>query len=135
MPAEIFPLEGSVPRVRAAPKPISQGHLPICSRPPSCSRLTSVKLKTAFISHSTRLRRFTLTLDTTPYGTEARVVSVSGDGAVALRLMQMGVVPGVSLSVVKSAPLGDPIQVRLRDYDLAMRRVEAKTITVTLSKD
>jgi Fe2+ transport system protein FeoA len=49
--------------------------------------------------------------------------------------MQMGVVPGVSLSVVKSAPLGDPIQVRLRDYDLAMRRVEAQTITVALDND
>jgi len=76
-----------------------------------------------------------VTLDKTPYGTEARVVSISGDGAVALRLMQMGVVPGVSLSVVKSAPLGDPIQVRLRDYDLAMRRVEAQTITVALGND
>ncbi|HEX3281525.1 MAG TPA: ferrous iron transport protein A [Pyrinomonadaceae bacterium] len=76
-----------------------------------------------------------MTLDTTPYGTRARVVSISGDGAVALRLMQMGVVPGVSLEVVKSAPLGDPIQVRLRDYDLAMRRVEAQTITVALAND
>lgn len=76
-----------------------------------------------------------MTLDTTPYGTQARVVSIGGDGAVALRLMQMGVVPGVALSVVKSAPLGDPIQVRLRDYDLAMRRVEAQTITVALDND
>jgi Fe2+ transport system protein FeoA len=49
--------------------------------------------------------------------------------------MQMGVVPGASLTVVKSAPLGDPIQVRMRDYDLAMRRVEAQTITVALDND
>lgn len=76
-----------------------------------------------------------MTLDTSPHGTQARVVSVDGDGAVALRLMQMGVVPGVSLMVVKSAPLGDPIQVRMRDYDLAMRRVEAQTITVALDND
>lgn len=76
-----------------------------------------------------------MTLDTSPHGTQARVVSVDGDGAVALRLMQMGVVPGVSLTVVKSAPLGDPIQVRMRDYDLAMRRVEAQTITVALDND
>jgi len=60
---------------------------------------------------------------------------VDGEGAVALRLMQMGVVPGVSLSVVKSAPLGDPIQVRVRDYDLALRRVEAQTITVAIDND
>ena len=73
-----------------------------------------------------------MTLDTTPYGARARVISVSGEGAVSQRLMQMGVVPGVSISVVKSAPLGDPIQVLVRDYHLALRRVEARTITVAL---
>jgi len=76
-----------------------------------------------------------VTLDTTPYGARARVISVSGDGAVALRLMQMGVLPGVAVSVVKSAPLGDPIQVRIRDYDLALRRIEAQTITVAFDND
>lgn len=76
-----------------------------------------------------------MTLDITPYGARARVVSVAGDGAVALRLMQMGVTPGVLISVVKSAPLGDPIQVRLRGYDLALRRIEAETITVSIDTD
>ena len=76
-----------------------------------------------------------MTLDTTPFGARARVVSVAGDGPVALRLMQMGVVPGVAVSVVRSAPLGDPIQVRIRDYDLALRRVEAQTITVAFEND
>ncbi|HEX9422354.1 MAG TPA: FeoA domain-containing protein [Pyrinomonadaceae bacterium] len=76
-----------------------------------------------------------MTLDTTPFGAPARVISVSGDGAVALRLMQMGVVPGVAVSVVKSAPLGDPIQVRIRDYDLALRRIEAQTITVAFDNE
>jgi Fe2+ transport system protein FeoA len=37
--------------------------------------------------------------------------------------------------VIKSAPLGDPIQVRIRDYDLALRRNEAQTITVTLDQE
>ena len=72
-----------------------------------------------------------MTLDATPLGSTARVVSVTGDGPVALRLMQMGVVPGVSVSVIRSAPLGDPIQIRVRDYDLALRRMEARTITVS----
>lgn len=76
-----------------------------------------------------------MTLDTTPFGKQARVVSVTGDGAVALRLMQMGVVPGVAVSVVKSAPLGDPIQIRVRDYDLALRRAEARTITVAIDHE
>lgn len=73
-----------------------------------------------------------MTLDTTPFGTPARVVSVKGDGTIALRLMQMGIVPGVSVRIVKSAPLGDPIQIRVRDFDLALRRLEARTITVAL---
>jgi ferrous iron transport protein A len=76
-----------------------------------------------------------VTLDTTPHGALARVVSVTGKGAVALRLMEMGVLPGVPISVVKSAPLGDPIQVRVRGYDLALRRIEAQTITVAIDSD
>lgn len=76
-----------------------------------------------------------MTLDTAPFGALTRVVSVEGEDAVALRLMQMGVVPGASVSVVRSAPLGDPIQVRIRDYDLAMRRTEAQTVTVAFDQD
>jgi Fe2+ transport system protein FeoA len=95
-----------------------------------------LKLKSDFNSDKKPGRwRSILTLDTTPFGTKARVVAVAGDGAVALRLMQMGVVPGVPVSVIKSAPLGDPIQVRIRDYDLALRRNEAQTITVTLDQE
>jgi ferrous iron transport protein A len=58
------------------------------------------------------------------------VVRVNGSGAVALRLMEMGVVPGVKIRVVRTAPLGDPIQVCIRNYHLALRRVEAETIIV-----
>jgi len=47
----------------------------------------------------------------------------------------MGFVPGVSVSVVKSAPLGDPIQIRVRDFDLALRRLEARAITVALDHE
>ncbi len=44
--------------------------------------------------------------------------------------MEMGVVPGVSVRVVKSAPFGDPLEIRVRGYNLAMRRSEAQTIEV-----
>jgi Fe2+ transport system protein FeoA len=47
--------------------------------------------------------------------------------------MEMGVVPGAPARVIKSAPLGDPIQICLGDYHLALRRNEARTITVTIS--
>jgi Fe2+ transport system protein FeoA len=75
-------------------------------------------------------RRAATTLDALPYGTEARVVSVDGEGAVARRLMEMGVVPGAPVCVIKAAPLGDPIEVRVRSYHLALRRAEAQTIRV-----
>lgn len=69
-------------------------------------------------------------LDTLPAGLAARVVNVQGSSAIARRLMEMGIVPGAPIKVVRTAPLGDPIQVCLRDYQLALRRAEARAITV-----
>jgi ferrous iron transport protein A len=65
-------------------------------------------------------------------GTRARVTAVNGSGRVTQRLLEMGVVPGVDLRIVKAAPFGDPIEVRLRGYSLAMRRSEANAIEVTI---
>ena len=59
------------------------------------------------------------------------VKNVAGSGPVSKRLMEMGVVPGVWIRVVKTAPFGDPIEIRLKGYNLAMRRNEAETIEVT----
>jgi Fe2+ transport system protein FeoA len=64
-------------------------------------------------------------------GGDARVVAVNGEGRITRRLMEMGVIPGVTLRVVKSAPFGDPIEVRIRGYSLAMRRSEAEAVEVT----
>ncbi|HEX6189686.1 MAG TPA: ferrous iron transport protein A [Pyrinomonadaceae bacterium] len=69
-------------------------------------------------------------LDTLPSGVAARVVNVQGSCAIARRLMEMGIVPGAHIRVVRTAPLGDPIQVCLRNYHLALRRAEARAITV-----
>jgi Fe2+ transport system protein FeoA len=66
-----------------------------------------------------------------PIGEFATVVSVNGENAVTKRLMEMGVVPGVRLRVVKTAPFGDPIEVRIRGYNLAMRRAEADAIEIS----
>jgi Fe2+ transport system protein FeoA len=65
-----------------------------------------------------------------PVGTNARVVAVDGRSAIARRLLEMGVVPGTPVRVIKSAPLGDPIEIRVRSYNLALRRTEAQTISV-----
>jgi ferrous iron transport protein A len=76
-----------------------------------------------------------MTLDRIPRDSTALVVSVDGTGASALRLMEMGIVPGAQVRVVKSAPLGDPIQICLRNYHLAVRRNEAQAVTVAICKD
>lgn len=64
-------------------------------------------------------------------GERANVLSVLGDGAIARRLMEMGVVPGAPVRVIKAAPLGDPLEIRVRDYHLALRQNEALTIIVS----
>ena len=69
-------------------------------------------------------------LDTLPWGLAARVVNVQGSSAITRRLMEMGIVPGAPIKVIRTAPLGDPIQVCLGTYHLALRRVEARAITV-----
>jgi ferrous iron transport protein A len=71
-----------------------------------------------------------MTLDKTPLGSTVRIVSLENSDVVTLRLMEMGMVPGSTVRVVKSAPLGDPIQICLRNYHLALRRNEARAITV-----
>jgi ferrous iron transport protein A len=74
----------------------------------------------------------TVALTTLPIGADARVVAVHGEGAVTRRLLEMGVIPGVTVSIVKKAPFGDPIEVRVRGYSLAMRRTEADAIEVAV---
>ena len=66
-----------------------------------------------------------------PVGITAKVIAVNGNNAISKRLMEMGVVPGVSVRVVKSAPFGDPLEIRVRGYHLAMRKNEADAIEVT----
>lgn len=72
-----------------------------------------------------------MTLNDLLKGESGRVDSVDGEGAVSRRLMEMGVVPGVDVRVLKSAPFGDPIEIRLLGYNLAVRRNEAAAINVS----
>ena len=73
-----------------------------------------------------------MTLDKTPLGSTVRIVSLEGSDRLALRLMELGIVPGSAVRVVKFAPLGDPIQICVKDYHLALRRNEARAITVAI---
>lgn len=72
------------------------------------------------------------TLSKLPVGSEGRVVSVNAANGTARRIMEMGIIPGVTVSVIKAAPFGDPIEVRVRGYSLAMRKTEADAIEVSL---
>jgi ferrous iron transport protein A len=76
-----------------------------------------------------------LSLDRLAPGVAARVLAVTGSGPVARRLMEMGVVPGAPVRVVKAAPLGDPLEVQVRNYHLALRRSEARTVTVATGEE
>ncbi len=71
-----------------------------------------------------------MTLANVQIGAKAKVRNVLGNDAISKRLMEMGIVPGVSVRVVKTAPFGDPIEIRVRGYNLAMRRNEAEAIEV-----
>lgn len=75
-----------------------------------------------------------MTLNDLPMGESGRVESVDDDGVVSRRLMEMGVVPGVNVRVLKSAPFGDPIEIRLLGYNLAVRRNEAAAINILSDK-
>lgn len=70
------------------------------------------------------------TLDTLPLGGAARVVRVQGSGSIAVRLLEMGFVPGTRVELVKVAPMGDPLELRIRGYHLSLRRAEAALVRV-----
>ena len=63
-------------------------------------------------------------------GEAGRVVAIAGDGDGVQRLMDMGVIRGTTLSVIRVAPLGDPLEVKVRGFMLTLRRSEAEHITV-----
>lgn len=63
-------------------------------------------------------------------GETVNVVRICGEGAVKRRLMDMGITKGVSIYVRKVAPLGDPIEVTVRNYELSLRKADAENIEV-----
>ncbi|PWM26996.1 MAG: ferrous iron transport protein A [Oscillospiraceae bacterium] len=70
------------------------------------------------------------TLRQTRVGEDATVVKLHGEGAVKRRIMDMGITKGVSVHVRKVAPLGDPIEVTVRGYELSLRKADADMIEV-----
>ena len=65
-----------------------------------------------------------------PVGSSAKVVRIHGEGAVKRRIMDMGITKGVEIYVRKVAPLGDPIEITVRGYELSLRKADAENIEV-----
>ena len=70
------------------------------------------------------------TLKEAKIGQTVQVVKLHGEGAVKRRIMDMGITRGVEVTVRKMAPLGDPIEVTVRSYELSLRKADAETIEV-----
>ncbi len=70
------------------------------------------------------------TLREVTIGNQVKVVKLHGEGAVKRRIMDMGITKGVEVIVRKAAPLGDPIEITVRGYELSIRKADAEMIEV-----
>ncbi len=70
------------------------------------------------------------TLKQAKVGDSVKVVKLHGEGAVKRRIMDMGITKGVEISIRKVAPLGDPVEVTVRGYELSLRKADAEMIEV-----
>ena len=71
-----------------------------------------------------------MTLDKLPVGKSAVITTVGGEGALRCRLLDMGLIPRTRVTLHKTAPMGDPIQIRVRGYELTIRLSDAAKIEV-----
>ena len=74
-----------------------------------------------------------MTLRDVSVGQTVKVTRLNGDGPVKRRIMDMGITKGVEVYVRKVAPLGDPVEVTVRGYELSLRKADAEMIEVGLS--
>lgn len=70
------------------------------------------------------------TLKQVKVGSTVKVVKLHGEGALKRRIMDMGITKGVSITVRKVAPLGDPIEITVRGYELSLRKADAEMIEI-----
>lgn len=72
-----------------------------------------------------------MTLDQAAIGEEVKITKVGGDGELRCRLLDMGLIPRTIVQIQKVAPMGDPIEIHLRGYELTIRKEDAGKIEVT----
>jgi Fe2+ transport system protein FeoA len=75
------------------------------------------------------------TLDQIEKGETGLVKKVEGEGKFRRRLFDMGVTPGAVIVLRKKAPMGDPIEITIRGYELSLRKVEAQMVTIEVEGD
>ena len=75
------------------------------------------------------------TLDVFAIGESGTIVKVNGEGRVRRRLFDMGLTPGAEVYLRKKAPLGDPIEITLRGYELSLRKDEAQNVEVEIKEE
>jgi Fe2+ transport system protein FeoA len=71
-----------------------------------------------------------MTIDDLKIGQSGTISAVGGEGPLRLRFLDMGLIPGTNVTLQKVAPMGDPIQIRIRGYELTIRREDAQKITL-----
>ena len=71
-----------------------------------------------------------MTLDQLPIGKSAKIQAVGGEGALRCRLLDMGLIPRTVVTLQKIAPLGDPLELTVRGYELSLRKADAATVEV-----
>lgn len=71
-----------------------------------------------------------MTLDKLKIGQSAVITAVGGEGALRCRLLDMGLIPKTTVTLQKTAPMGDPIEIHIRGYELTLRLDDAKNITI-----
>jgi Fe2+ transport system protein FeoA len=75
------------------------------------------------------------TRDQLAIGHRAVVTRINGQGALRRRIMDMGITPGAEIEMVKTSPLGDPVEYLVRGYHLSLRRSEAQMIEIEMQPD
>lgn len=84
------------------------------------------KTVSTYIEEETEMK----TLKEAKIGETVKVVKLHGEGAIKRRIMDMGITKGVDVYVRKVAPLGDPIEITVRNYELSLRKADAEMIEV-----
>ena len=76
-----------------------------------------------------------MTLDKLAIGQSAKIIAVGGEGSLRNRLIDMGLIPKTTVMLRNVAPMGDPIEIRLRGYELTLRKEDASVITVEATSE